>query len=463
MTRKLDEKRVLPHDVELEASILGGVFLRPDVLATLPDLEVDDFWDHKHKVVFQAMRNLEARSTAIDPVTVEFELQRLDKLDATGGMAFLGELVLKCPTADNVRAYAAIVMRLHQHRRMAVAASEVLESVYTMGWDPDDEYLAYSERKVAEVARRGQAERPKSIADFAKQRWREYEDIAQRRARGDVAILGIPTGVGKLDELLGGLPRGVPVIYAGRPKMGKSSAAMAAADAASAAGIGVMTFTLEDGRAAFTDSLFARSSGVDTTRLRTAELQRGDLDPLMRAISQLSKRENWRVEPALLDAAGICRELRRAKAEVPSFGLGIVDYIQLVKRNPRLNEEQALREIMAQLAAVAKELDIALIVVSQLNRKLEERDDKRPTMADLRGSGALEEMAKLILFFYRGSVYYEQPKRGIDYDCNCSPHAPCYCAPEDFTSQMQIIVGANSMGQTGRVFATWTGHAKRVS
>ena len=245
--------------------------------------------------------------------------------------------------------------------------------------------------------------------------------------------------------------------------MGKSSAALAAADAASYLGIGVMTFSLEDGREAFSDSLFARTSGVPTNRLRTAELQRGDLDPLTRSMALLSKRENWRFDERVPDAASICRELRRAKAEISNFGLGIVDYVQLVRRNPRLNEEQALREIMAQLAACAKELDIALIVVSQLNRKVEEREDKRPTMADLRGSGALEEMAKLILFFYRGSVYYEQPKRGIDFDCSCSPHAPCYCAPADFASQMQIIVGANSMGQTGRVFATWTGAAKRVS
>lgn len=459
----MSDRRVLPHDTASEASILGGVFLRNDALAALPELEPEAFYDGKHKAVFQAMRNLEAAATPIDATTVEFELARVDKLEACGGPALIGELVLNCPTADNVRVYADTVIKLHRARQMAVAASEIVEGVYAMGWEDADEYIAQSERRVLEVSHRGQVDRPKHVGDLVRLRAKELDEIAGRRASGDQAIFGIPTGVAVLDEKLGGLPRKVPVIYAGRPKMGKSSAAMAAADAASAAGIGVMTFSLEDGREAFSDSLLARHTGVPTSRLRTAELERQDMTPLARGFAELRKRENWRFDERVLDATTICRELRRAKAEIPNFGLGVVDYVQLVRRNPRLNEDQAIRETMAAFAAIAKELDIALIVVSQLNRKLEEREDKRPTMADLRGSGALEEIAKLILFFYRGSEYSEQPKRGIDYDCEHQAGFPCRCAPHNFAEQMQIIIGANSMGQTGRVFAHWNGPAKRVS
>lgn len=463
MTRKLDERRVLPHDSELEASILGGVFLRPDVLATLPELEPGDFFDPKHQAVFAAMRNLEARSTAIDPVTVEFELQRMDKLDAMGGVGFLGELTLKCPTPDNVRTYAAIVMRLHQHRKMAIAASEVIEHVYTMGWDPDDEYLAFAERAVMEITRRGKDERPSHIGQLVTQRVREYDEILGRRKSGDGALTGIPTGIGVLDKLLGGYPRKVVTVVAGRPGQGKTSMLMAAADAASAAGIGTMVFSLEDGREAFSDSLLARASGVPTDRLRSAELQRGDMDPLARAVAALRKRENWRFDEHVRDAAGICRELRRAKAEIPNFGLGIVDYLQIVRRNPRLNEDQAIREHMAFFQPIAKDLGIALVVASQLNREVERRDDKRPGMPDLRGSGAIEEMAKLVLFVYRGSTYYEHAKRGIDFDCDHSEGYPCGCAPDDFAKQLQVIVGKNNQGPSGRVFAAWAGNVKRVS
>lgn len=466
MTRKLEERRVLPHDLELEASILGGVFLCPDVLATLPELEVDDFWDHKHKVVFQAMRNLETRSTAIDPVTVGFEMTRMDKADAVGGMAFLGELVLKCPTADNVRAYAAIVMRLHQHRRMAIAASEVLEHAYTMGWDPDDEYLAFAERTVMEISRRGTRGAPPTAAKIVRDRIKQIERIAAARDRGEVAITGIPTGIAKLDDYLGGYPRKVPTLVAGRPKMGKSSIAIAATCAATEAELGAMVFSLEDGWEAYADSLMARGSGVSTEKLRSANLQRGDMHPLSLAIGELMKRENWRFEERVLDAPAICRELRRAKAEIPNFGLGVVDYVQLVKRAPRMNEHEAIADHMRHFAAVAKELDIALLVVSQLNRDPEKRDDKRPTMPDLRGSGSLEETAKLILFAYRGSYYYGTPRKEVDFECGCPSGATwCQCRPseQEFQEQIQLIIAANNQGRTGRVFARWQGEAKRVS
>lgn len=464
--RKLDERRILPHDLELEASILGGVFLQPPVMATLPDLEPDDFWDHKHKLVFQAMRNLEARSTAIDLATVEFELNRLDKLEAVGGPGFLGELTLKCPTADNVRTYAAIVMRLHQHRRMAVAASEIVDSVYSMGWDPDDEYLAFAERTVMEISRRGSRGAPPTVAKIVKDRIKQIYRIAEQREQGGTEITGVPTGIAKLDEYLGGYPRKVPVLVAGRPKMGKSSVAIAATCAATAAGIGAMVFSLEDGCEAYADSLLARGSGVSTEKLRAAKLDRGDMHPLSLAIGDLVKRENWRFEERVLDAPSICRELRRAKAEIPNFGLGVVDYVQLVKRAPRMNEHEAIADHMRHFAAAAKELDIALLVISQLNRDLEKRDDKRPTMPDLRGSGSLEETAKLILFAYRGSYYYGTPKKEIDYDCDHQTGATwCQCRPSDreFDETIQLIVAANNQGRTGRVFARWEGHAKRVS
>ena len=454
--------RVLPHSLEAEAGVLGGILLRNEVLAELPELEPMDFYDHKHKVVFEAMRNLEARATPIDVTTLEVQIPH-DKQAAIGGVTFLYELTLRVPTLDNVRIYADIVRSFHRARQVMVTAGEIAER----GYEPDldvAEYIAESERAILRVAHQETAWKPRSMADIAKSRIKALDALAQRRAAGQITPTGIPTGVERLDGHLGGLPFKVVSVIAARPKMGKSSLALSVADAATAAGYGAQVFSLEDGEDVYGDRGLARLSGVPAEKMRNGDLQRGDLDPIVRAVAELRRRENWRVDERVLTAQEICRELRRAKAQIPNFALGIVDYLQIVRRNQRLNEDQALREILGELTACAKDLGIALLVLSQLNRDLEKREDKRPTLADLRGSGAIEEMARVIIFLYRGSVYYDSPKKGIDYECNC-PASFCRCLadPEDFQRTVQLIIAANNQGQTGRVFARWSGPTMTVS
>lgn len=469
----MTDRRVLPHDTEAEASILGGVLLRNDVLALLPDLEPRDFYDPRHRAVFEAMRDLEARATPIDTTTVEFELARRDKLDACGGIGFLGELALKVPTADNVVAYAAIVTKLSQARTMMLAMGDLAEAGYTDGLEDADEYVATAERKVLEISRKGRQKAARTIGAMTRDRMKQLEEIAARRARGEQAITGVPTGIAALDELMGGYRREIITVVAGRPKAGKSSMGMAAADATTAAGLGTMVFSLEDGESPYSDSAIARRSGVPTTRLRAAELERADMGQIAAAMADYRKRDKlWRFESILLDAPAICRELRRAKAEMAREGidlaLGIIDYLQLVKRptDRGMNANEAIAFQLACFAAIAKELNIALMILSQLNRDLEKRDDKRPTMPDLRGSGAIEEVAKAIVFVYRGSTYYSEPKKEIDYDCDC-PAGATWCnhrpSAQDFESTMQIIIAADNQGQTGRVFAKWDGPTKTVS
>lgn len=453
--------RVPPHSLEAEASVLGGILLRNEALAELPELEPMDFYDHKHKVVFEAIRNLEARTLPIDVTTVEVQIAR-DKLEAIGGVAFLGELTLRVPTLDNVRIYADMVREFHRARQVMLAAGEIAER----GYEPDldvAEYLAESERAILRVAHQDAAFKPRSMADIAKSRIKALDALHQRRAAGRIAPTGIPTGVEGVDRHLGGLPFKVVTVAAARPKMGKSSFGLSVADAASSAGYGVQVFTLEDGEEMYGDRGLARLSGVPAEKMRNGDLQRADLDPIIRAVAELRKRENWRVDERVLSGAEICRELRRAKAQIPNFSLGIVDYLQIVRRNQRLNEDQALREILGELTACAKDLGIALLVLSQLNRDLEKRDDKRPTLSDLRGSGAIEEMARVIVFLYRGSVYYPAPKKDIDYDCNC-PASFCRCLvdPEKFQREVQLIIAANNQGQTGRVFARWSGPTMEI-
>jgi replicative DNA helicase len=461
--------RVLPHHLEAEASVLGGLLLRNEVLSQLDALEVEDFYDNRHKVVFQAIRSLEAAALPIDVVTLEREIAKADKLDAIGGVAFLGELTLRVPIADNVVAYAQIVAELAQARAMAVTASEIAERCYEPELDVR-EYLDSAEAQVLKLAaRRGRADDAASIGTLVRRRLRELDELAAARARGETALTGVPTGIAALDRKLGGWQFGVVNLLAGRPAMGKSAVALAGAEAAAGAGYGVHVFSLEDSWRAYADRNLARRSGVPAERIRSVELQRQDFAPLVTATAALKRIDRWVLDDrGGLSAHEIIRAVRRKREELQTR-LVIVDYVQLVRRAPRLDENAALDEIMTAFAAAAKDDGgrVAWLVLSQLNRKVEERTDKRPHLSDLRGSGALEERSKVAVGLYRGAYYHSEPQKEIDYECSCMGKAPASACPhrpseEDFERQMQVLLLKNNNGETGRVFATWSGPTMEI-
>jgi replicative DNA helicase len=456
-------KRVLPHSTEAEASVLGGILIRNAALADVPDLGSDDFYDNRHRVVFDAIRNLEAQSRPIDVVTLENEIARAGKLDAIGGVAFLGELTLRVPTAENVVAYADIVREKARAREVMLVASEIAERGYDEALDVAD-YLDEAEAQIlAATARRSKADDAKSVGALARRRFRELDDIAAKRQGGDVALTGIPTGIPGLDRKLGGWQRGVVNLLAARPAMGKSATAMASVDAATLAGHGAIVFTLEDSWRAYADRAIARGSGIPAQQLRQGDIGGQEASLVAQAVAQLAKRPRWIVDDrGSLSAQEVARAVRRAKSKMPELALAVVDYVQLLRRTPRLSEHEALDEIMGVLAALAKDEDIAVLALSQLNRKLEDRTDKRPQMADLRGSGGLEEKAKVIVAQYRGAYYGGEPQRDVDYDCWCAagvPRAACSHRPsqDEWERQVQYLLIKNNQGETGRVFATWIG------
>lgn len=459
--------RVLPHSADAEASVLGGILLRNEALADLPELEPEDFYDFRHRAVFQAIRNLDGRP--MDVVTVERELARLGKLDAVGGVAFLGELTLRVPTADNVVAYGEIVAELRDARAMMLACGELAER----GYDSDLDVRAYLDAAEATVLRlaqrRGKADDACTVGELAKRRVRELDELAARQAGGQQIVTGIPTGIAGLDRKLGGWQRGVVNLLAARPAMGKSATAIATVDAATAAGHGAIVFTPEDSWRVYADRTISRGSGIPAQRLRQAAIGAQDAAPMAVAVAALAKRQNWLVDDrGEISAQDIARAARRARSRIPSLGLVVVDYVQLVKRTRGLTEHEALDEIMAALQALAKELDAAVLVLSQLNRKVEERTDKRPQMSDLRGSGGLEEKAKVIVGQYRGAYYGGKPQRDIDYDCDCVarlPDAACPHRPslEAWERMVQFILIKNNQGETGRVFASWSGPTLEIT
>ncbi len=462
--------RILPHNLSAEASVLGGVLLRRAALdePAVAALEVPDFYGPRHQAVWMAMRNLEATSQPIDPITVEVELQRLGKLDAVGGLAFLGELALITPTAERTADYAALVGKLSTRRKVIAACSDVLDRLYAA--DEDDEDLNGSAAKTfaASVIQRVEVRSEstaRTIGAVVKARLDQLDRIYEARQRGEDALTGVPTGIAALDEKLGGYQPGIVTIVAGRPGMGKSSVFLAGADAATAAGYGVHIFAFEDSEESLADRAMAGLSGVAAEAIRSMSINRGEMRQIGDALNALKARKRWLIEdrpsPYVDD---IVRAARREQA-ANGTKLAIVDYVQLL-RGPRgrkyrvADREQELSDIGTELMLAAREDGIAYLLGSQLNRDCERRDDKRPVVSDMRGSGTLEERAKCVVMVYRGSVYGPAVEGVDERRDGRGEYLP---DGDEWARTMELLVEKNSNGRTGRVFATFDGPTMRVS
>lgn len=456
-------RRVLRHHIEAEASVLGGIILRNDALVELDRLEIDDFYHHQHRVVFEAMRNLEVQQKPIDVVTLEAEIEKRGKLGAIGGIAFLGELALKVPTVDNVLAYAELVKQASQVRKLTFAASEIAERCYDEDAD-GDELLSEGIQLLSSIdSARNDTGAP--VGEFVKRRVRELEALWAAKARGETVWMGAPTGLKALDKRIGGYPFGDVAMICGRPGMGKSALALAAAEATVSAGFGVHVFAPEGGWRMYADRLIARASGVSIERLRNGEVSTNETGSVSHALMRYGLKPLWRLDDAGgLTATEIVRSARKWRRKNKTR-LVVVDYLQILKRRDGATENEAIEEIVNVFGQAAPGDDIAWLLVSQLNRDVEKRPDKRPTMADLRGSGALEQVGRVIVSPYRGSYYYTEPKRDIDFECNeCRSDARCCHAPsvEQFEKTAQVLVIKNNNGQTGRVFAAWRGETTEI-
>lgn len=448
----------------LEKSILGGVLIDPQVLTLLPALETGDFANLKCRAVWAAIRNLETASRPIDTTTIAGELEREDRFDAIGGYAFLGELALIVPVAARVVEYAASLRDLALISRVKSTLRIIAEESRQARSGADLLSVCWAElsKLTSDVP-----DATRSIGDLVKARVRDLERIAEERAKGGSAMTGFPTGVAALDEKIGGWQPGIAQIVAARPAMGKSSLALATADAASKAGYGVHAFSLEDSWHAIADRTIARDSRVAATKLRAAELTRDDMRSVGATINMMARRQGWLVdERSGITADEIVRSVRR-HAKTNRTRVVIVDYVQIVRARPSKREKDenaVLSEVIDTLADAAAQDHMAYVVLSQLNRDVEKRQDRRPMMSDLRGSGALEQRVKIAVGLYRGAYYGPTPIKGIDYDCNCARGAYCdhIPTPDEFERTIQLVVMKNNNGPTGVVRARWDGPTTRM-
>ncbi len=438
--------RTLPHSIDSEASVLGGILLRNEVLSLLDDLDEDNFYDPKHQVIFAAIRALEDQTKAIDEVTLEAQLSQMGKLDAVGGLAALSKLALRVPTADNVVHYAKTVKDLHAARSLMLAASEIAGQGYEDFGDIES-YLDESEAKIFEVTQRqhkGGAESLKSLLKGV------FSSLDERfKAAG--GITGVPSGFTDLDEKLAGFQPGELSIIAARPAMGKTSFALSIARSAAVTyGFPILFFSLEMSSEQLAERLLCSEAKVDSTALRKGRLDRQDLTNMTYAADTLSK------APIMIDdtPALNLRELRSSVRRFCSdkelfgekkFGLILLDYLQLMEGSISKSggsREQEISEISRGLKALAKEVGCPIIALSQLNRSLESRPEKRPMPSDLRESGAIEQDADVIMFIYRDIVY------------NKDTDAP---------NVAEIIVGKNRHGAMGTVETHFEGRYTRFT
>lgn len=438
---------------DLEASILGAILIRPETLVELPRLETDDFLDLRHRAVFSAMRNLEAANTPIDVITVEAELSKAAEGGGSVDVSFLGTLALNVPTAENALEYARQVREASLSRKVTGALDGVLaqgkREVLTGG-----ELLSAALASLSRIDE-DQPDDATSISALVSRRLKQLEMIA-----GSQEMTGFPTGVAALDEKIGGVQPGIVTIVAARPAMGKSALGLSIADGSSSAGFGVHLFSLEDTEEAYADRTLSRGSEVPAEAIRNAKMERGQLDKVTWAISKLRGRR-WLVDGRSgITADEIVRSVRRHR-RANETRVVIVDYIQLVKRPPRMSPHEALGEIITTLADAAKADRMAYVVMSQLSRSIESRQDKRPQLQDLRESGSLEERSKCVVGLYRGA-YYGEPIRDIDWnpEWKSHNHEP---DPDEHAAQVQLCVIKNSNGRTGVAWGHWHGPTTKLS
>ncbi len=405
--------RVPPHSNEAEQSVLGGLMLSDDAWDTVADrINEEDFYRRDHRLIFRAIADLANHEKPRDVVTLSEWLTQRGELDEAGGMVYLGTLAKDTPSAANIKAYADIVRQRSILRQLIQAGEEIAGSAYEPGDQSIKDILDAAESRVFRIADQGAAGR-KSFQNI-KDLLTKAVDRIDELFNNDDPITGVATGFDKFDELTSGLQRSDLVVVAGRPSMGKTSFVMNIAEnAAIRQKLPVAVFSMEMAGEQLATRMISSLGRINQQNLRTGRLDDADWPRITSAIAMLSEAPLFVDDTPALSPTDVRARARRIKRE-HGLGLVIVDYLQLMGV-PQNNENRAteISEISRALKALAKELNVPVVALSQLNRGLEQRPDKRPVMSDLRESGAIEQDADVIAFIYRDEVYNEDsPDKG---------------------------------------------------
>ncbi|MEO8935254.1 MAG: replicative DNA helicase [Burkholderiaceae bacterium] len=414
--RQLESLRVPPHSIEAEQSVLGGLLLDNAAWDKIADhLRGDDFYRHDHHLIYQAIARLIDQGRPADVITVFDALTSSGKIDEVGGLVYINALAQNTPSAANIRRYAEIVRGRSVMRRLVTVSDEIAESAFSPNGRETDQILDEAESKIFAIAEEG-ARGSQGFVELQPLLAKVVERIDELYHRDNPSdITGVPTGFADLDGKTSGLQPGDLIIVAGRPSMGKTAFSLNIGEhVAIDQGLPVAVFSMEMGGSQLAMRMLGSVGRLDQHKVRTGQLGDDDWPRLTSAIAKMQDAQLFIDETPALNSLELRARARRLAKQCGKLGLIIIDYIQLMSASSSgENRATEISEISRSLKALAKELQCPVIALSQLNRSLEQRPNKRPVMSDLRESGAIEQDADVILFIYRDEVYNpDSPDKG---------------------------------------------------
>jgi len=442
---QLDQIKLPPHSVEAEQSVLGGLMLESSALDKIADLITqDDFYRFEHRLIYRQIVRMSELAKPVDVITVAEGLEIAGELDKVGGLAYLGSLAQNVPSAANIRRYGEIVRERSIMRQLVEVGTDIADSAYNPTGRDAAQLLDEAEGKVFQIAEAGARGKQgfMSMPPLLTQVVERIETLYGRDNTSDVT--GTPTGYTDLDRMTSGLQPGDMIVVAGRPSMGKTAFSINIAEnIALDSKLPVAIFSMEMGAAQLAMRMLGSVGKLNQHDLRSGKLQDDDWGRLTHALGRLNDAPIFIDESAALSSLELRARARRLHRQHGSLGLIVVDYLQLMSSNAgKASENRAteISEISRALKGLAKELQVPVMALSQLNRSLEQRPNKRPVMSDLRESGAIEQDADLILFIYRDEVYNsDSPDKG----------------------KAEIIIGKQRNGPIGKVELAFRGEYTR--
>lgn len=406
--RDLSRIKMQPHSAEAEQSVLGGLLLSADGWDGVAEsVTAEDFYRPDHRLIFRQISRLAEAGNPVDVITVADKLQASGELEQAGGLPYLAELAQSTPSASNIRAYAQVVSERANLRRLIAVAQDIAESGFNPEGRSSDELLDEAERRIMQIAEQGpKAGGPQTLKPLLQTALGRIEELFQSGGE----ITGISTGYLDLDGMTSGLQPSDLVIVAGRPSMGKTSFAMNLVEHATMnQGKPVLVFSMEMPADQLVIRMLSSIGRINQTRIRNGKLEQEDWPKLSAAVGKLKDANLLIDDTPALTPTELRSRARRVAREHGEIGMIMVDYLQLMQVAGSSEGRTAeISEISRNLKAIAKEFKCPMVALSQLNRSLEQRPNKRPVNSDLRESGAIEQDADVIMFIYRDEVYNEE-------------------------------------------------------
>lgn len=430
------QNQVPPQDIEAEQAVLGAVFLDADaIIDAMEVIAPENFYRRSHQIIFQAMIQLNDRSESIDLITLKAEIEKSNSLEDVGGLTYLTELSQASPSAASIAYYAKIVDDKATLRNLIQTASRIV----TKGFEQDEDVqsiIDQAEKSILEVSEKRNSNGFQSIAEVLNRTIETIDQLAQNNEE----ITGLPTGYAALDKMTAGLQKEELIILAARPAVGKTAFALnIAQNVGTKTDRSVAIFSLEMGAESLVNRMLCAEGSIEASHLRTGQLSEEEWRNLIVAMGSLSNANIYIDDTPGIKISEIRARCRKLAQEKGNLGLILIDYLQLIEGTGRENRQQEVSEISRQLKKLAKELKVPVIALSQLSRGVEQRQDKRPVLSDIRESGSIEQDADIVAFLYRDDYYRSE---GDDDD-----------EPEEQQNNnvIEVIIEKNRSGARGTV------------